>query len=142
MHGLNGTQWSRKESAEQTEDEKAWFVDRLADDQPKTRVSAFEYNLFSKDSNIFVRPGIRTVAIALLDAILELKRKRDSDIILVGHDIGGVIIKEVVNLLQSIFPSQLTLKGNRTSSFWAYKVPAYLFLNSRLGSYPGPALQA
>ncbi|KAF1957730.1 subtilisin-like protein [Byssothecium circinans] len=101
VHGLNGTRWTRPRFPLKDEDHKLWFIEKMAMKHPSTRISAFNYHIAENHTSIFVHPGIRDQAVRLLDALCELDRPKNADIILIGHDIGGVIIKEA--LIQAAF---------------------------------------
>jgi hypothetical protein len=55
----------------------------------------YSYPLIDDRANIFTKEGLRCEALRLLEAIETSKSARGSRLIFVGHDIGGILIKEV-----------------------------------------------
>ncbi|KAL9121475.1 MAG: hypothetical protein Q9187_001966 [Circinaria calcarea] len=73
------------------------FAEFFSERSIRMRVSTYTYPLISEDAEIFSRKGISREAIRLLKAINGLKRKQRQKIVLIGHDIGGTLVKEVKN---------------------------------------------
>jgi hypothetical protein len=60
----------------------------------------YSYPLIDDRANIFTKEGLRCEALRLLEAIETSKSAaRGSRLIFVGHDIGGILIKEVCGLV-------------------------------------------
>ncbi|KAB8245533.1 hypothetical protein BDV35DRAFT_393843 [Aspergillus flavus] len=65
------------------------------------RVSVYEYHFISKGANAFTRLGLRAEALEMLEAISMLQGGKQTNIVFVRHDIGGLLIKEA--LIQAAF---------------------------------------
>lgn len=67
----------------------------LETDFENSRLRNYSYSILDMQANIFVREGVRTAALKFLEALCQLRQGSKSKIMLVGHDFGGILIKEV-----------------------------------------------
>ncbi|KAK0127802.1 hypothetical protein ONS96_007307 [Cadophora gregata f. sp. sojae] len=98
IHGLNGDKfrtWTEPTA------EKLWLRDFLPDELPRARVMTFGYNAAAAFENS--KAGIREHARQLLISLME-KRECDSAIkrplILLGHSLGGLVLKQALVIAQ------------------------------------------
>ncbi|KAI6086021.1 ankyrin repeat-containing domain protein [Hypoxylon rubiginosum] len=99
IHGIHGTStntWTRSGN----ENYDSSWLHTLAG-VPNPRVMFFEWSDWLSEGRGFCRQGIRNQAMILLDSLADSRNKAFPDgrpIIFVGHDIGGVLIKEALVL--------------------------------------------
>jgi hypothetical protein len=58
-------------------------------------IALYSYPIINEATNIITREGLKYEAIRLHEAILALQRAKRSKLLFMGHDIGGILIKEV-----------------------------------------------
>lgn len=90
--GISGNQGETWAPADTT---ALGFEEYLRYNIDKKRVSTYKYPLIGNEASIFSRSGLNREASRLLEAISQLDRARNQRIILAGHDVGGILIKQV-----------------------------------------------
>jgi len=116
VHGLNGTVWKRPP---EDDDGPARTADYINSASPSARILTYDYNIEDEDINLFTDSGIRDEALRLLDSLLALDRPKDRNLILMGHDVGGVLIKEVSVQFGDKEVTNNVCVGSHTVRFWS-----------------------
>ncbi|CAD6442395.1 2d590790-5598-4c06-8ad3-75fb68dc95c1 [Sclerotinia trifoliorum] len=101
VHGFNGNEkdtWESDGGRNHSALAERWFFYFQT-----PRICTYGYDIASDSSNFFVRQGLRDEAIRLLSALTKLRSdgSKGRNIVFVGHDVGGILVKEALIIASS-----------------------------------------
>lgn len=70
-----------------------WLRDTLAQDMPESRIIIYGYDSKIQDSDSF--QNVNDIGRKFQHAVREARRNSEKPLVLLGHSLGGIVIKEV-----------------------------------------------